>query len=325
MKKISSFFRRSSMHFDDLDKRMDEYKRNEELEKYLYEINLCLKDSEIKLINEKTKEYPIVFIMGSLRSGTTLLEQWLASTGEFAYPSNLLSRFYGVPIIGSKIVRLLTETKYNFRNEIMDFKGESTYESSNGKTQGALEPNEFWYFWRRFLPEDIWNYNDEQLMKYVDINTMTKEMWGIAREFDKPLALKGLICNYNIGFLNSIFSKALFIWIRRDLEKTVQSVLKARERQYGTSKQWYSFRIPEYEDLMMIDDMEEQVRGQINCINNAVKKGLEKVKDEKKICINYEDFCRSPEKLYFEIHEKLRGQGYSINKRYFGKREFTIR
>ncbi len=313
------------MHPNDLEKRAGEYRRNEELEKYLNDINSCMKEAELKLLNEEIKEYPIVFIMGSFRSGTTLLEQWLASTGEFAYPSNMLSRFYGAPIIGSKIVRLLTEEKFNFRNELMGFGGESSYESSNGKTKGALEPNEFWYFWRRFLPEDIWNYNDEQLMKYVDTGVMAKEMWGIAREFDKPLALKGLICNYNIGFLNSIFPKALFIWIKRDLEKTVQSALRARERQYGTRRQWYSFRIPEYEELIKINNMEEQVRGQINCINHAVGNGLEKVGEEKKICINYEDFCLSPADLYFEIYEKLKKQGYAIDKQYIGIREFTAR
>lgn len=313
------------MHSDDLDKRAGEYKRNDDLESYLKDINFYLKEAELKLLNEEIKEYPIVFIMGSFRSGTTLLEQWLAGTGEFAYPSNMLSRFYGAPIMGSKIVRLLTEEKYDFRNEIMDFKRGSSYESSNGKTQGALEPNEFWYFWRRFLPEDIWNYDDEQLMKYVDIRVMTKEMWGIAGEFDKPLVLKGLICNYNIGFLNAIFPKALFIWIKRDLEKTVQSALKARERQYGTCKQWYSFRIPEYEELIKIDNMEEQVRSQIKCINNAVRKGLERVEDEKKIYINYEDFCCSPSDLYFEIYEKLKKQGYLIQNQYFGEREFTVR
>lgn len=305
--------------------RAEEFKRNTELEIFLKEINGNLKAAEEKLLAEEIKEYPVVFIVGSLRSGTTLMEQWLADTGEFAYPSNIMSRFYGAPILGSKIQRLLTDSKYNFRNEIMEFKNAISFESNNGKTRGALEPNEFWYFWRRFLPEDMYKYSDEDLLECVDVATMTKEMWGISQVFDKPFALKGLNCNYNIGFLNKIFPQALFIWTRRNLENNTRSVLEARKRQYGTYNHWYSFIIPEYEELMKIENMEEQVRKQICCINNAIEKGLGNVPEEKKVSVKYEDFCASPEKVYREIYKKLSSQGYAISEKYNGANHFTPR
>ena len=50
-----------------------------------------------------------VFVVGALRSGTTLFTQWLATTGLTAYPTNLLSRFYGAPLVGAKIQQLLTD------------------------------------------------------------------------------------------------------------------------------------------------------------------------------------------------------------------------
>ena len=36
----------------------------------------------------------VVLVVGGPRSGSTVMMQWLASSGVFAYPSNLLSRFY---------------------------------------------------------------------------------------------------------------------------------------------------------------------------------------------------------------------------------------
>lgn len=313
------------MNPNDVDRRVEEYKRNNDLDCYMSAMNLYLKDGEMKALEEVKKEYPVIFVMGAMRSGSTLMMQWLADTGEFAYPSNMLSRFYGTPIIGSKIQRLLTDSKYNFRNEITDFNMEISYESANGKTRGALEPNEFWYFWRRFLPEDLWNYSDAELLNYVDIETMRKEIWGIAEEFDKPFALKGMICNYNISFLNQIFPKAIFVWIKRDLERNVRSVMEARKRQYGTYNQWYSFRIPEYEELIKIDDIEEQVRLQIHYINRAIEDGFKDVEDAKIIKVNYEEFCRKPSDLYFLIYDKLKIQGYLISNKYNGKMEFKAR
>lgn len=306
-------------------KRVNEFERNVNLENYLKEINLDLKASEEKLLEEEITEYPIVFIMGAMRSGTTLLEQWLADTREFAYPSNIMSRFYGAPIIGSKIQRLLTDPKYNFRNEIVEFQSNISFNSNNGKTQGALEPNEFWYFWRRFLPEDVSSYSDEELLKSVDIVTLKKEMWGIAQTFNKPLALKGMICNYNIGFLNEIFSRAIFIWIQRDITKNTQSVLEARRRQYGTDKEWYSFMIPEYEELIKIQDMQEQVRKQIVYMNRAIERGLQKVSDNKKLSIKYENFCASPSDVYQDIYIKLKKQGFNITEQYKGVKQFSAR
>lgn len=313
------------MCYNDSDKRMDEYKRNNELEEYISEISLYLKDVEFKLLERQIKVYPMIFVMGALRSGSTLMTQWLADTGEFAYPSNMLSRFFNAPIFGSKIQRLLTDPRFNFRDETADFKKTASFESMNGKTKGILEPHEFWYFWRRFLPENIWDYSDEELLNYVDVTTMTKEMWGIAQEFDKPLALKGMICNYNIGFLSQIFPKVIFIWVKRDLDRNTKSAMEARKRQYGTYNHWYSFRIPEYEELIKIDNPEIQVKEQINCINRAIKRGFDNLDDVKKICVDYEKFCDNPSGLYFELYDKLKAQDYIIDEKYKGKEKFIAR
>ena len=95
--------------------------------------------------------------------------QWLANTGAVAYPTNILSRFFGAPVIGAQIQLLLTDPRYNFRDEIHDFNGTISFHSDIGKTRGALNPNEFWHFWRRFLPfgELDW-LPDEELFRVVD-------------------------------------------------------------------------------------------------------------------------------------------------------------
>ena len=303
--------------------RTTKFKRNNNLEDFLNEINDDLWSSETKLLRLKEPEYPLIFVMGSLRSGTTLMTQWLANLG-FAYPTNLMSRFYKTPIIASKIQLLLTDERYNYRNELRDFNSGIDFSSENGKTKGALAPNEFWYFWRRFLPFKELDYlPTQELFEKVDIDTLKSELAGIVDVFQKPFALKGMILNYNIDFLDKVFDKAIFIYTKRDPLTNIESALKAREKQLGSIDEWYSFKIPEYEELKKLNPY-EQLAGQIYYINKAVENGLENVANHKKLIVNYENFCENPKRFYDELVNKLKFQGCEIDSKYKGEDKFEV-
>ena len=307
----------------EITRRKKEFKRNELLEQFLSEVNNDLWYAENILLKRESLKYPLIFLVGPHRSGTTLFMQWLANLG-FAYPTNLMSRFYKAPIIASKIQLLLTDERYNYRNEIKDFNSEIDYSSENGKTKGALAPNEFWYFWRRFLPFKELDYlPTEELFKTVDTAMLKSEFAGIVDVFEKPFALKAMILNYNIDFLDKLFEKAVFIYTKRDPLTNIESALKAREKQLGSINEWYSFKIPEYEELKKLNPY-EQVAGQIYYINKAVENGLEQVAKHKKMIVNYEDFCTDPKRFFDELKEKLQIQGYEVEKEYDGEKSFDI-
>lgn len=288
--------------------RADAFKRNASLEDLLHTLNgflACSEQAALDVYSGAHKDHPIVFVMGPLRSGTTLFMQWLAETGLVAYPTNLLSRFYGAPVTGAQIQLLLTDPRFNFRNEILDFNNPISFESENGKTRGALAPNEFWYFWRRFLPfrELDW-LPDEELFRIVDQAMLVSELSTLTRIFDKPFALKSMILNYNIPFLDAIFEKALFVHIKRDPVANVASILEARKRQLGSETEWYSFKIPEYPQLKGLDAV-TQSAGQLHYINKAVTHGMSKVDASRRLTVQYEDFCQRPESIFDQLTEKL--------------------
>ena len=284
------------------------FKRNIDLEHLLASLNASLSVAEDQFLRESSDavaEHPIIFVMGPLRSGTTLFMQWLASSGIVAYPTNLLSRFYGAPAIGAQIQLLLTDPRYDFRNEIPDFRTAISFLSENGKTTGTLEPNEFWYFWRRFLPfQELDWLPDEELFRVVDQSTLRSELTALTRVFDKPFALKAMILNYNIPFLDAIFEKAVFVQLRRDPVTNIASVLDARKRQLGSREQWYSFKIPEYPQLKDLDAI-SQATGQVVSIDNAVTKGMGSLNEAKKLVVQYEEFCEKPSLVFRELLEKL--------------------
>jgi hypothetical protein len=297
--------------------RTQAFRRNPGLEGLLGTLNnwlACSENTALEQCSAGTDDHPVIFIMGPHRSGSTLFLQWLANIGVTAYPTNLLSRFYGAPLIGAHIQLLLTDPRFSFRNEIVDFNSPISYESENGKTKGALAPNEFWYFWRRFLPFGELDYlPDEELLRVVDREKLVGELTALTRVFGKPFALKSMILNYNIPFLDATFKKALFIQIRRDPVTNVASILEARKRQLGSENEWYSFKIPEYPQLKDLDPV-TQSAGQLHCINKAVTLGMSKVAEERKLIVQYEDFCANPRATFEKLAEKhgvAGNQGYS--------------
>lgn len=300
--------------------RSKEFQRNRKLEDLLKEINELLGPVEVEAVSAFEKnEYPLILIMGNARSGTTLMLQWLAGLGHFGYPTNILSRFYGAPYVGAKIQLMLT--KYDHKGEIFDLNEEMPFASHLGKTKGALAPNEFWYFWRRFFRfEEIQRLDDSELEK-VDHKRFIAEIAALEEAFGKPFAMKGMIINWNIPYMARIVEKVLFIYMERHPLYNIQSLLAARKQYYGDIRAWYSFKPPEYEALKERDPY-EQVAGQIYYTNQAVKEGLSAIDEKKHIRVSYEKFCQNPEAVFEQVKEKLRAQGVEADLDYRGPEAF---
>jgi hypothetical protein len=306
--------------------RTETYTRVSALEMLLKDLNINLTSANENYLEGSTEQFSKIFVMGPLRSGSTLFTQWLASSGLVAYPTNLLSRFFGAPLVGAKIQQLLTDPQYNFRNEILDFNSEINFSSDNGKTKGALAPNEFWYFWRRFLSFDELDYMPpDELRQKANLVGFRDELNALANIFEKPFAMKAMIMNQNIPELAEQFEKPLFIWIRRDPIFNIQSALEARKRQYGDINTWYSFKIREFPELKNLDPL-ESVAGQIAAINRSVEQGISDLHESQKLVVQYEDFCQRPEHYFYEITRRLVEQGdlsESAVPDYRGERRFS--
>ena len=104
--------------------RQPEHRRNPRLEALLDEISGLLGPVESEVAARyHMPAYPVVLVMGLPRCGSTLTMQWLAASGRFGYPSNLLSRFYAAPYVGARIQQLLTDPQFSFGDELHDLAG----------------------------------------------------------------------------------------------------------------------------------------------------------------------------------------------------------
>lgn len=298
--------------------RTAEFSRSSTLESLLAEVNGAIGDA-LKPPYEKPR-HPVVLIMGAPRSGTTLTSQWLAGLGHFAYPTNLAARFYANPYLGSRIQQILAD--HDHGNQI-GLQQDLAFSSALGKTEGALAPSEFWYFWRQFFQFGEIQKLSEGELAAADSRGFLKGLAGMEAAFEKPAMLKGMIMSWHIDYLNSILDKAVFLNVERDSFYNTQSLYFARQRFFGDLARWYSFKPPEYAFLKDEPPM-RQLAGQIAFTRKAIRDGLATVSEERKLTFRYEEFCEAPEGVYEALRDRLAAQGYDLPQAYDGPTSFDV-
>lgn len=283
-----------------------EYQRNDSLEGLLRELNGALGGAEQAMGLPAEPRRPLVLVVGPPRSGTTLTMQWLAASSAFAYPTNLLSRFYGSPYLGARIQQLLADPRFNYRDELWAFtEHHERFRSDLGKTRGPLEPNEFWYFWRRFIPL----VDPEPLAgRPVDAVGLRRALAALETAFDKPFAAKGILFQYDLPLIASLLPKSVFLWTARDRARNAQSFLKARIDYWGDATRWFSVRPPGSERLSEATP-EVQVAGQILATERALATDLARIGDDRFLRIEHEAFCAAPGPVWQQLRARLAEMG----------------
>lgn len=247
---------------------------------------------------------PVAVIVGCPRSGTTVLSQILAATGDFAYPSNFLSRFAYAPRIGAMIQKMLFDPDFDHRGELADIQSSSNFSSQIGKTDGALGISEFFHFWRKFFPNHDPGHLTEEQLDRVDTDRMRRELASIEAVFDKPFASKGMMMQYNLGFFAERVPELFFIHIRRRPRFLMQSVLVSRKKYYTSPRIWWSVKPKEYPWLADMD-LIHQVAGQVLFTERAIDAGLAKVEDGRRLVCDYQTLCADPSGFYSQLRAKF--------------------
>jgi hypothetical protein len=289
--------------------RADAFRRNDSLEGLLAELNGALGGAESALPLPTEPQLPTVLVVGPPRSGTTLTMQWLAASGAFAYPSNLLSRFYGSPYLGARIQQLLTDPRFNYKDELSSLTAHrEAFRSELGKTKGPLEPNEFWYFWRRFVPlRDPEPLGD----RVVDEVGLRGGLAALEAAFGLPFATKGILFQYDLPRFAAILPRALFVHTVRDRADNARSLLQARIAYWGDAARWFSVRPPGSERLLDATP-EVQVAGQILATHRALETDLGSLPPGRSLVIDHEAFCDDPAPTWAALRERLRPLGAEL-------------
>jgi len=279
------------------------FQKNELLEKEISKLAEVLSNAESLLSSgDSTPNKPVLFIVGSPRSGTTLLYQTLAHSGAFAYPTNFLSRFYASLGIGCKIQKLLFDQRFQYRDELALYHSEEEVSLSSelGKTKGALAPNVFWYFWYHHFSFGDTHYLSPDEWRNSNVKRFLSELALMQAEMEKPLVMKAMVLNWNLEQLACLSNQFLFLNIERELCENAESIYKARKRYSGSYEKWWSFKPPEYNEICHLSP-HQQVAAFCLSIKNSIQKSWLQIPEEQKLELSYEEFCSTPKVVFDKI------------------------
>lgn len=284
-----------------MEKRTEKYRKNIDVESFLKGLNSDLAGQELKLMQKFSGEpLPIIFIVGCPRSGTSLLNQLLINKFGLAYPSNLMARFWEVPLCGAMMFKNL------YPGQI-----ELSLNSDLGYTQGAEGPHEFGYFWKSWLSDQSHN-NKDQLKEVLD---------KLSLFYNNTIVFKNLhFVNSHISFLSELLPNSFFIHIKRDVLANACSLYKARLKFSGDASNWFGPKVKMPVDITL--DSEHQIIHQIKSIEDSIAIQLDLLADSRKLELKFESLKNNPEESLSEIANKfdfLNPTSYNIPKDMFVK------
>lgn len=302
-------------------KRTAPFSRNERLDNLISELRDLLLPVQISKQQDFERcRWPVGFIVGVPRSGTTLVLQWLASLGVFSYPTNVMNRFAYAPYIGAMLQCIFTDPAYDAFGEL-HVSDEHNYESFLGKTSGPGMVNEFQFFFRNYLPNFVPRVLTAEELDAINWREMERGLASIESVLEKPFALKAIMLQFNLSWFLGRLDRHICIYVRRDPSEIMCSILRARKTYYGDYETWWSVRPAEYDDLKDMDVF-HQVAGQVFYTRVAIERELEMIAPSRRLTIDYEAFCKAPAEVYDRLVGLYSQNGCSICSDYNGVRSF---
>ncbi|MDA3925087.1 MAG: hypothetical protein PF904_10360 [Kiritimatiellae bacterium] len=310
----------SSLLNDVISDRTEKFQDNIRLNMLLSELSGLLKPVQ-RMVKFNNSSLPVGFIVGNPRSGTTLFLQWLAAMPCFSYPTNFLTRFAYSPYVGALIQNMLFDPDYDYHGDFSDIQSGVNFVSDLGKSKGALATSEFQHFFRNYMPNFDIEYLTDKALSKVDCDGIAAGLASLEMVFAKPFVTKASLLQFNIPYFSERIPLLFWFHVQRKPIFVMQSILKARENYYGNRTCWLSAKPMEYKWLKDLD-VYHQIAGQVYYSEKAIKEGMRKVSDKRKLCVDYVSFCKEPERYYKLIVEKYAMMGCELPLEYSGETKF---
>jgi len=250
-----------------------------------------------ELVNAGNVNHPPVFIIGTPRSGSTLLYQLMVHRFHVAYFPNIATLLNTIPILATKLGLKYCEL------HVSDFTG------SFGLIKGCMAPAEAGRIWNRWYLKA-----NGTPVEYLDDkvkHTIYQTVSGIEKLFEAPLISKNSAHSMHIQSLLEIFPKALFIQIKRNPLDVAISILKVRKKLYKNINYWWSAKPREFA-LLRDRNYLEQICGQVFYIEKNIEESFAVVGKERLHVIHYEELCANPNRPLNEISAFICSHGGNI-------------
>lgn len=210
-------------------------------------------------------EFPIVFLVGAPRSGSTIFYQKITNELDCIYPDNLVEMNRENLFLGFK--RSADYFKYTAHNTDKSKFGDTTKHSLNA-------PSENGFFWYKWLPVGR-DYVEAEEISAESIVEIRKLFSAIINYHQKPLIIKNLKMGMRLDVLKKAFPEARIIQINREPYFNAQSIYLVRKK-LSNPNQWWSVMPPNYLELLNKKNIMQQSVAQVYYLRKQISKDLEK-------------------------------------------------
>jgi len=286
----------SDKKFKDSDNagRLEKYRKDASEESFLDELNSLIQQLEPTELVSKETVFPIVFVVGLPRSGTTILTQLLSASLDVGIINNLIARFWLAPVTGIRLSKAILREQVNI-----------SFKSDYGKTSDITEPHEFSYFWHYWLKmENMPPYNPEEVRDEIDWTGLATTLRNMSAAWGKPLVMKAPDVAYHIEKIFDILPETLFIHIYRDLADTAVSMRRSRLEYFGDENVWLGAYPNEYESIADLEGI-KQIAAQAVCLNRMYKTAIDKITEKNVMSVHLNSLCENPLEIVRSIGRRI--------------------
>jgi hypothetical protein len=241
-----------------------------------------------------------VFILGSPRSGTTLLYQLLVEAFEVGYLANVHAE------APTDVARVEREQRPR------DGRSGSDFESSHGATKQPWGPSEAGEFWYRFFDRDR-----HQVDHAAPEDRTVVQLRAAVRAFGDacgaPVVFKNTINSLRVPAIAAALPEARFVLIERDLTDNARSLLVGRTRR-GDLDAWWGAR-PNGVEQVEHADPATQVVWQAREVHDVARRALAELPPERTLHVTYDELCAAPRDLVDRVATWLAATGATVERR----------
>lgn len=226
-----------------------------------------------------------VFIVGAPRSGSTILYQILTNYLKVNYADNLCQAFYRDMGLGMALsLHIFKDRAHN------------CYTSRFGDTEacGWHAPSECGPYFRRYLPADEHYIAQEDMGRY-EKNGLKVSLERLFRMSPYPFVIKNLVLSMRLRLIHRFWPRARIIWVRREPENIVHSILRARRQLNIPAHQWWSVKPKRFRQWLSLPE-DEMVVQQVMAIEQHIQNDWILFNENQRMEMNYNTFVNRTER-----------------------------
>lgn len=273
------------------------------------------------LANVPETRFPIIFVVGIHRTGSTFVSQVLADKLGCAPLGNYAAIFPRSKILIPSLIKRFYKPSEKRKEKI--------YKSYYGISRGVFSIGDCYEVWDRWMGQD--HYNKPVSLTTEKQEKMSHHLRWLQHSWGLPLITKN---NRNSLILKSIHKSvpnAFFVMVLRKPADVILSTMQASRDFYGSDEIIWGLKPDKTFSRDNYKDKLDAYCYQYINLEDSIRQDLLSLPEEDYFVVQYEAFCEDPERLHKDLTRKIKAkhelpeksQGTTSPKRHSSKRRFN--